>query len=520
MNHLKRIVILSMALLLLAGGQAVAAAAPTLQAQGVFADGDGLLNAVVYTTVEGNLQTSDFALKLNGVDLTPTAVSSYYRAGLGASYLFLLDAPRAMKSASFTLLKDTVSLLIDRMGDADNAAILTTGGSVAGLTLTSGKSLLKQALDGIEKGAAADTLNASVADAANYLQSAVDARRHVCLVVLTTGETRDETGMTQAELQKLVTGMPLTVYTYAFVTDETESKRVKQANDFGALARQSVGGVDTLVTGKTDAAALAGAVTDNEKRFLLLTADMSAEAAATGAGTLTVSLQDGGLMLSDETAVSAALLAAIQPAVTATPDISPNPDEPTPTPTGGHIDIDLKDGYLIYILAGLGALLAAMMIALIVVSRRRKRSFELDNAPDSDLNGREPARDGAGHTQITEDDLRTEPVMEKNAVSAKLRVTLTQVGTDAEQKYTADMLQTLVIGRSSREARLVIPKDTTISGTHAKLTFDGSAVRIEDLNSANGTKINGVKIQMPTVLHSGDVLTFGKTSLRVTWQRL
>ena len=161
-----------------------------------------------------------------------------------------------------------------------------------------------------------------------------------------------------------------------------------------------------------------------------------------------------------------------------------------------------------------------MMIALIVVSRKRKRSFELVGSPDSELNSREPAREGAGRTQITEDDLRTEPVMEKNAVSAKLRVTLTQVGTDAEQKYTADMLQTLVIGRSSREARLVIPKDTTISGTHAKLTFDGSAVRIEDLNSANGTKINGVKIQMPTVLHSGDVLTFGKTSLRITWQRL
>ena len=54
--------------------------------------------------------------------------------------------------ASFTLLKGFESLLIDGLGDADNAAILTTGGSVAGLTLTSGKSLLKQALDGIEKG--------------------------------------------------------------------------------------------------------------------------------------------------------------------------------------------------------------------------------------------------------------------------------------------------------------------------------------------------------------------------------
>ena len=116
--------------------------------------------------------------------------------------------------------------------------------------------------------------------------------------------------------------------------------------------------------------------------------------------------------------------------------------------------------------------------------------------------------------------MRTEPVMDQHPLLAKLRVTLTQIGVDAEQKYTAEMSQTLVIGRSSRSARLVIAKDPTISGIHAKLTYDGNALRIEDLKSANGTKINGVKTTVPTVLHSDDVLTFGKTSLRITWQRI
>ena len=73
MNHLKRIVILSLALLLLAGGQAVAAAAPTLQAQGVFADGDGLLNAVVIRPKNGR-EAWDVCLRMrdNGLLAKPT----------------------------------------------------------------------------------------------------------------------------------------------------------------------------------------------------------------------------------------------------------------------------------------------------------------------------------------------------------------------------------------------------------------------------------------------------------------
>ncbi|HNW85636.1 MAG TPA: FHA domain-containing protein [Candidatus Limiplasma sp.] len=530
MKRIQRFALLALALIVCLGSQAIADTAQPLQIQSAFSGEAGSLNTTVFTSVEGNLQPSNFAMSLDGADVQITSVSSYNRSELGTTYLFLLDTPRAMKSASFSLLKDTVTLLINQLGDADNAAILLTGGDTANLALTGGKDLLKQALNGVEKSTATDTLNVSIANALTYLQTAVDVKPRACLVVLSTGETRDETGMTQQELQQLVAKQPFTLYTYAFVTDETDNRRVTQANQFGSLARASVGGADTLVTGKTTAETLAAVVTDNEKRFLLLQADVTSAITQTAAGTLYLSLTDAKRVLKDEATLTPAVIADIAAKVAALATATPEPTEPTsPETTGGGGQptdkpsdiLVFPDDYILYILIGLGVVLLALVVALIVVSRRRKRGAVMDDGPSSELNETVPEAAQGGHkTQISEDDLHTEPVMERNALSARLRVTLTQVGTNQDQAFSADMMESLVVGRSSREARLVITSDPTISATHAKLTYDGSALRIEDLKSSNGTKINGVKIMMPTVLHAGDVLTLGRTSLRVSWQKI
>lgn len=56
----------------------------------------------------------------------------------------------------------------------------------------------------------------------------------------------------------------------------------------------------------------------------------------------------------------------------------------------------------------------------------------------------------------------------------------------------------------------------TVSGTHAEIQERGGALLLSDLNSTNGTFINGQRLIDPVPLADGDLLQFGRVALRLT----
>lgn len=69
---------------------------------------------------------------------------------------------------------------------------------------------------------------------------------------------------------------------------------------------------------------------------------------------------------------------------------------------------------------------------------------------------------------------------------------------------------TVVLGRGSDQVPLT---DQTISRRHAELTLSEGGWLLTDLNSANGTYLNGVRVQKPTRLKHGDQIRLGSTLL-------
>jgi hypothetical protein len=69
-----------------------------------------------------------------------------------------------------------------------------------------------------------------------------------------------------------------------------------------------------------------------------------------------------------------------------------------------------------------------------------------------------------------------------------------------------------VIGRSSN-ADLVIDGDKAVSRWHADIERVGGVWVVRDLDSANGTEVNGEKIFAPHPLRIGDEIRVGDTSL-------
>ncbi len=69
------------------------------------------------------------------------------------------------------------------------------------------------------------------------------------------------------------------------------------------------------------------------------------------------------------------------------------------------------------------------------------------------------------------------------------------------------------IGRGATNT--IVVSDEFASGEHALIARRGSQWWLEDLNSSNGTLLNGAEIERPAIITAGDVITIGSTEYRL-----
>ncbi len=71
----------------------------------------------------------------------------------------------------------------------------------------------------------------------------------------------------------------------------------------------------------------------------------------------------------------------------------------------------------------------------------------------------------------------------------------------------------ITLGRSSSST--IVIDDSEASRSHAEVSIVDHELIVRDLNSTNGTKVNGRIIDAPTTLTSGDVIIIGNTEISV-----
>lgn len=86
-------------------------------------------------------------------------------------------------------------------------------------------------------------------------------------------------------------------------------------------------------------------------------------------------------------------------------------------------------------------------------------------------------------------------------------------GVSALRGLHVDMLGPVVVGRSPSSD--IVIDEPYVSATHARFTLQGPALVLEDLNSTNGTLVNGNLIGHPVNLREGDEVQVGDTIMRV-----
>lgn len=169
---------------------------------------------------------------------------------------------------------------------------------------------------------------------------------------------------------------------------------------------------------------------------------------------------------------------------------------------------------LIILAAGVFVLLAVTSIVVIIVLSKKKSKNkadgfrvvqEMNNFVDDEVNK-------TTVMNARNDDTRTMGIW--SGSSAQRTLYLTDVRNPARM-FRAALNGKVVIGRARGEADMVIDCDVSISGRHCMISEKMGRFYIQDLQSMNGTLLNGRQVTSEVEVYSGSLVTIGNLEMKL-----
>ncbi len=183
------------------------------------------------------------------------------------------------------------------------------------------------------------------------------------------------------------------------------------------------------------------------------------------------------------------------------------------------------------ILAGLAFFALGMSLILMSIYKNKKQSaeivenFEVLDEPEEIIEEPEETAEEFEEEIIEEpEEIIEEPVEiieeteevieepeEEIDNSTKARITL--AGTNNSDFIMHEFTDSITIGR--RDTNDIVISNSAVSGVHCKITFEDGKLYLTDLDSTNGTLINGEPV-VNTEINSGDLIILGQNQYRLT----
>jgi hypothetical protein len=418
--------------------------------------------------------------------------------------VFLVDASNTLTLESFNLAKQGVERWLERMQPGDQAAIISFGSRTEVLSdFIEDTQILREILRGIQQ---IDKKLTDPPDSCLYQAVSVGMnkgnRKDAALpnrrvVVAFTSGVRTSGGTTQETLRReIIPKNPTPVYAVLFDyagrdIQEGPTTQISLRNQFIDIVRESGGAAETYV-------GVSAAKTEDEKdstwekvmeehfalfeNLIKISVDVSSIELIEGVESiLEVKWLDGTRIAADTKNIPFSIK----------PLVSPPTTERT------------------WLIAGL------CLSAMILLAAGRLWIWKNKKAKDKILISNGDAAD-EGRTEIQQH-TPLEPL------SPNLpEIVLTTISDAANARvYRMPFQGSVIIGRSSGAGILTIFGDDHISGKHCEIFEQTERFMIRDLNSTNGTIVNGAALSAnhPVAIDHGNVVTIGVTRLRVNLPR-
>jgi VWFA-related protein len=443
------------------------------------------------------LQQSQLAATLGQTQLVVKAVKPFDTSGEGIAYVFLVDISKSLSAARFQQIQSAINQWIDTMRDADRAALISFGEKVTTVQdYTADKYALK---NGVKTLALTDNktqLHQGIAKAIELCRrtdAGLPGRR--VIITLSDGEDDFPGGMTRDEVLAAMKEDRIPIY--AIAVSAKGAKADDNRKKLGEFARLSGG--ELLDGNSGDWGKLYDAIQQKILKSFLVQLD-AAKTPADGKTTrLQLTLTSNGKTMSD--GLDLRILA--KPAASA-----PAP----PLPWYKNIPVW---GYAVA-----GGLLLLIIILVVVLRKKKAARLAAEAAERKQRQAEEVARSKkAAEEAAAKAAAEKKRLDEQNTVRMPappgLKMKLAVLGSGGEtREYGISLSSRAFVGRSS-DCDLAISDDTEISKKHCELVLEGGYVLINDLNSTNGTFVNGVPVKTGHRLKSGDLVMLGRTEMRI-----
>ena len=204
------------------------------------------------------------------------------------------------------------------------------------------------------------------------------------------------------------------------------------------------------------------------------------------------------------------------------PGVTDNSEEKNPVAFSGNdkwYTVDAGGGSLIIWIAVAAAVVVAAGVAVaVVLSRKKKEQEEAERQRRIEEEKRIAELNKAQFNIINQriDQVqRPQAVVDSNTkgIAVTLNVALPN---GMKKKHQIVVKSSYVVGRKADKCDYAIA-DEKISSRHFSLSVSYDKLMISDLNSTNGTFVNGIKIDRPRMLQSGDTVVAGGTKIIISF---
>lgn len=514
MKNLKRILIIMVMTFILVTQNAYGLDPLALNLESFNYD-DGIMKIFFNTSFDQELQPEQLTLSIGNKKMGVSDLKRVESTETGVTYLFLVDVSGSMSDKKLKAVKQILKDTLDRITEKDNASIFSVGNDAYTNPIVSSKNEYQLQIDAIDRKSSEDTnLYTSIVKGLDVLQTRDEVHDKKCLIILSDGEDDYTTGITRDEVYKKIEFCHIPVFTIAMMEKKPTQKRIEASKTLGSFARYSPGGLDMVYgLNETTSSELAVKIVSAVETGYVLTADLSDYVSDGKEQVLKLELTTEAGSASDSYTIDTNGFTGIaSPSPTPEPEINNGEKEDGP---------EEQSNGLWPIIAVVGGAVIAAIIIIILSKTRKKKNQNKD--PKVDQPDKEPVVEKSEEeaepvtTSIPIDRTAASSVSQPEPQEPDVTIVLTKMDRMNNQVHMVDIFGSIVIGRTKVKSDLSFPEDSKLSSAHCQISFSANKLYLKDLNSTNGTFVNGIPISSQYMLEKGDIIQMGSMQFRINW---
>lgn len=438
-----------------------------------------------------SVQPKQLAVSAGTDQVTVDTTRAFRGTERGVGYVFLVDVSKSLRPEQFASIQEALRQWIGEMEEPDQASVVTFGSEVQVIQdFTDEQEALRSVVDSLKLTDSQTMLHGGLAKAADLgrRQDATLPKRRA-IVILSDGKDDVTGGMTEEALREQMRVDPVPIYAIGYSQPPRSDADEAALDKLGTFSRTSGG--EFIEGGGSEIGENFSQLRRQVNQVHVAELNCSACEPDGTVQRLQVQLTAGTNTMTD------GLRIRMQSTEAPTAREDTDSDTSTDTQTTSTMDsVTTFFAQLPWWGYGLGAALLIGLAAGIYFWVRREEEEE------------EPEMAAQPTPRI-----KSGPTSEPEPAGPPIHFDV--VGQQGGDAYEASLSDRIVLGRSRSECDVALPDDEA-SRQNSEIVREDGDVYVRDLNSTNGTLVNGVPISGSYKLEDGDRIMVGRTELRVS----